>query len=147
MKRKLTIIGLDPFSYEWLEPLFSRGYLFNVKRLMKEGSFCLLKTPIVGGDCLELEYEKITKEDYEKVGIPDIGTWKWPMRIPPGAHSDIAMLLISGPGIKKGYRCRRKYSLLNVVPTTCHVAGLPKPRDHEGGIIMEILDSEGTEEL
>ena len=99
------------------------------------------------GDRLELEYEKITKEDYEKIGITDIGTWEWPMGIPTGAHSDIAMLLISGPGIKKSYRCTRKYSLLNVVPTICHVAGLPKPRDYEGGIIMEILDSEGTEEL
>ena len=48
MVKRIVIVGLDSFSHEWLEPLISKGYLPNFKRLLEEGSFCLLSTPIVG---------------------------------------------------------------------------------------------------
>ncbi len=46
--KKVIIIGVDSFSYKWLEPLFSRGYLQNLKKLIDEGSMVLLRAPIVG---------------------------------------------------------------------------------------------------
>mgnify|MGYP000610230657 CR=1 FL=1 len=91
------------------------------------------------GDHLELEYEKVTREDYAKMGVPDIGTWEWPVGIPTGAHEDIAMLIVRGPGVKRGYKCKKLYSLTNVVPTLCYAAGLPIPRDCTGGVIKEML--------
>jgi len=94
------------------------------------------------GDHLELEYERVTMEDYVKVGIPDIGTWEWPIGIPTGAHEDIAMFIVKGPSVKSGYKCKRTYSLVNVAPTLCYIAKLPSPKDSTGGVIREILVSE-----
>lgn len=48
MPRKLIIIGLDSFSYKWLDPLFSRGYLSNLKETMETGSSIILRAPILG---------------------------------------------------------------------------------------------------
>jgi len=48
MIKRTVIIGLDSFSYKWLKSLFSRNCLPSLKKLVDEGSFALLKTPIVG---------------------------------------------------------------------------------------------------
>ncbi|MCD6509032.1 MAG: alkaline phosphatase family protein [Thermoprotei archaeon] len=91
------------------------------------------------GDDLEFTYDKIFLEEFAEVGVQDIGTWEWPTGIPAGAHDELAMLIIRGPGVKEGYTCSKTYTLAHVTPTVCHISGIPLPRDCTGGIIREIL--------
>ena len=45
-----------------------------------------------------------------------------------------------GPGVKKGEVLKRRVNLVDVVPTLCHLADLPVPRDCEGAIIYQALE-------
>jgi len=47
MKRKrLVIIGMDSFAYDWLDPFIKRGYLNAMKKVMEEGSLAIAEPPI-----------------------------------------------------------------------------------------------------
>ncbi|RLE78567.1 MAG: hypothetical protein DRJ51_09320, partial [Thermoprotei archaeon] len=96
------------------------------------------------GDDAEIVYDKITMEDFEKMGINDIGTWEWPTTIPSGAHDPIAILVIRAPGVKKGYRSAKIYPLTSVTPTICHLTGIPVPKDCTGSVIWEIIQESST---
>ncbi|RLE81533.1 MAG: hypothetical protein DRJ52_03930, partial [Thermoprotei archaeon] len=50
------------------------------------------------------------------------------------------LLILSGPGIKKGVILKRQVNIVDVVPTLCYVAGLPVPKDCEGAIIYQALE-------
>jgi len=50
------------------------------------------------------------------------------------------LLILSGPGIKKGVVLKRQVNIADVVPTLCYVAGLPVPKDCEGAIIYQALE-------
>ena len=47
---------------------------------------------------------------------------------------------MTGPGVKKGQVLTRVVNLVDVVPTLCHLADLPVPRDTEGAIIYQALE-------
>jgi len=49
------------------------------------------------------------------------------------------LFLMAGPGVKKGYIMERTMSLTDIVPTICHLMGLPVPREVEGGILYQAL--------
>jgi len=51
---------------------------------------------------------------------------------------------LSGPGIRKGVEIERNVWCVDLVPTICHVTGWPLPRDAEGAVIYQALDSEDT---
>jgi predicted AlkP superfamily phosphohydrolase/phosphomutase len=57
-----------------------------------------------------------------------------------GIGSLKGLLLMAGPGIKKGFRLERTVSPLDIVPTLCHLLELPVPKDAEGGIIYQALE-------
>ncbi|RLE93813.1 MAG: hypothetical protein DRN04_05540 [Thermoprotei archaeon] len=50
------------------------------------------------------------------------------------------LLIMKGPGIKKGYVLKRTVWLTDIVPTICYLMELPIPRDCEGAIIYQALE-------
>ncbi|HIQ04874.1 MAG TPA: hypothetical protein EYH31_04160, partial [Anaerolineae bacterium] len=63
----------------------------------------------------------------------------------PGARmGDLSVrgvLMVAGPGIRKGYSCRAPVWTVDVTPTICHVLGIPVPAQAEGRIISEVFES------
>jgi arylsulfatase A-like enzyme len=69
-----------------------------------------------------------------------------------GMGSLKAMLVLNGPGIKKGARLQRTVGLVDIVPTICHLTGLPIPQDVDGAVIYQAFEDANflrrqTEEL
>ncbi len=56
-----------------------------------------------------------------------------------GIGSLRGLLIMAGPGLKKGYVLKRTIHATDIVPTVCHLTGLPIPKDAEGGIIYQAL--------
>jgi predicted AlkP superfamily phosphohydrolase/phosphomutase len=50
------------------------------------------------------------------------------------------LFALSGPGIRKGVQIGRNVWCVDLVPTICHLAGWPVPRDAEGAVIYQALD-------
>jgi len=50
------------------------------------------------------------------------------------------LMVLSGPGIKKGLILKRIVNIADLVPTLCYLADIPIPRDCEGSIIYQALE-------
>ncbi|RLF07704.1 MAG: hypothetical protein DRJ64_02490 [Thermoprotei archaeon] len=50
------------------------------------------------------------------------------------------LMILYGPGIKKGYVLERVVNIADLVPTLCYLANLPVPKDCEGAIIYQALE-------
>ncbi len=50
------------------------------------------------------------------------------------------LFMAAGAGIKKGAVLKRPVRIVDIVPTICHLTGIPVPRDCEGGIIYQALE-------
>jgi predicted AlkP superfamily phosphohydrolase/phosphomutase len=57
-----------------------------------------------------------------------------------GIGSLKGLLIMAGPGVKQGEILKRTVNLVDLVPTLCHIADLPVPRDAEGAIIYQALE-------
>ncbi len=66
------------------------------------------------------------------------GTWDWP-RLNTGSHSDDAYFVLSGPGIKQGYRRPRPALITSVAPTCAMAFGIPVPADADGPVLWDFL--------
>lgn len=55
-------------------------------------------------------------------------------------YSMKCLFMIAGAGVKKGTIINRKVRAVDVVPTLCHLAGAPMPKDVEGGVIYQALE-------
>jgi len=64
---------------------------------------------------------------------PILPTAEW------GIGSIKALLTMTGPGIKKGYRLERTVWLTDIVPTICYLLNLPMPAQAEGAVIYQAL--------
>ena len=51
-----------------------------------------------------------------------------------------AFCAMTGPGIKKHNLIDRRIRAVDIVPTVCHLTGIPAPKDCEGGIIYQALE-------
>jgi predicted AlkP superfamily phosphohydrolase/phosphomutase len=49
------------------------------------------------------------------------------------------LFTMAGPGVKKGQRMERTMWLVDVVPTICHLAELPLPKECEGAVLYQAL--------
>ena len=47
---------------------------------------------------------------------------------------------MAGPGVKKGLALDRTVWLVDVVPTVCHLAEWPVPKQTEGAILYQAFD-------
>jgi len=54
------------------------------------------------------------------------------------------LFALSGPGIRKGVQIDRNVWCVDLVPTICHLAGWPVPRDAQGAVIYQALENDGT---
>jgi len=56
-----------------------------------------------------------------------------------GVGSLRGLLIMAGPGVKEGFRLKRTVRATDIVPTVCHLLGIPVPKNAEGGIIYQAL--------
>ncbi len=96
----------------------------------------------------------LRREDARLLGLygPRIGDVVYALRPEYGGHhgqlptarlgigSLKGLLIIKGPGIKKGYILRRTVRAIDIVPTICHLLNIPVPRNAEGSIIYQALE-------
>jgi predicted AlkP superfamily phosphohydrolase/phosphomutase len=54
-----------------------------------------------------------------------------------------SLLMMAGPGLRKGVALERNVGLEDIVPTACYLLDIPPPRDVEGGIIYQALEHPG----
>jgi len=58
-----------------------------------------------------------------------------------GAFGSLSCLLVmAGPGVKRGAAIKPTRWLIDVAPTIAHLLGIPVPRDADGAIMYEILE-------
>jgi predicted AlkP superfamily phosphohydrolase/phosphomutase len=57
-----------------------------------------------------------------------------------GIGSMKGLLIMSGPGIRRGTSLKRSVWLTDIVPTICHLVDLPIPPDSEGAIIHQAFE-------
>jgi predicted AlkP superfamily phosphohydrolase/phosphomutase len=69
----------------------------------------------------------------------ETGTWDWP-RLNAGSHSDDSYFVLSGPGIRKGYRRPRPTLITSVAPTCAVAWGIPVPEDADGTVLWDFLE-------
>ena len=50
------------------------------------------------------------------------------------------LMIICGPGVKKGLILKRIVNIVDLVPTLCYLADIPVPKDCEGAIIYQALE-------
>jgi predicted AlkP superfamily phosphohydrolase/phosphomutase len=82
----------------------------------------------------EIDREAFWKEHSEA----ETGTWDWP-RLNTGSHLDDSYFILSGPGVKKGYRRPRPTLITSVAPTCAVAWGIPVPADADGSVLWEFL--------
>jgi len=97
----------------------------------------------------------LTKQDAKVLGLygdrigdvvyaiyPDWGAQHGPI-LPTAVSKPLGeiktIFILSGPGIKKGYRIKRPNRLVDLVPTLCFCGGLPYPTTAEGAVVYEAL--------
>ncbi len=62
-----------------------------------------------------------------------------------GIGSLRGLLVMAGAGLKRGYVLTRTVHATDIMPTVCHLTGLPVPKDAEGGIIYQALEEPRSE--
>jgi len=54
-----------------------------------------------------------------------------------GSGDQRSIMVMYGPGFKRGYRLKRNMWLTDIVPTICHILNWPMPKDVEGAVIYQ----------
>jgi predicted AlkP superfamily phosphohydrolase/phosphomutase len=82
----------------------------------------------------------ISREEFWKTHTEEeTGTWDWP-RLNAGSHSDDSYFVLSGPGVKEGYRRQRPTLITSVAPTLAAAWDIPVPADADGSVLWEFLE-------
>ena len=79
------------------------------------------------------------EEFWEKHTKEETGTWDWPL-LNAGSHSDDSYFILSGPGIRSGYRRQQPTLITSVAPTLATAAGIPVPRDADGSVLRDFFE-------
>ena len=58
-----------------------------------------------------------------------------------GMGSMKSLFIMAGPSVKKGYTLNRTMWLQDIVPTICHLTGVPVPAQTEGAIVYQALEA------
>ncbi len=66
------------------------------------------------------------------------GTWDWP-RLNAGAHSDDSYFILTGPGVRQGYRRARPTLITSVAPTLATALSIPIPQNANGGVLWDFF--------
>lgn len=57
-----------------------------------------------------------------------------------GEFSNSSLLIMKGPGVKRGEELRKPVRLMDIAPTISYLLGIPVPRNSEGRVIHEALE-------
>ena len=57
-----------------------------------------------------------------------------------GSFSNSSILIMKGPGIKKGEKLKKPVYLMDIAPTISHLLGIPAPSHSQGRILYETLE-------
>lgn len=77
-------------------------------------------------------------EFWQTTSREQAGTWDWPL-LNAGSHSDDSYFVLSGPGVKQGYRRERPTLITSVAPTLAAAWGIPVPSDADGSILWDFI--------
>jgi len=105
----------------------------------------LKKEDIFKGKYLDLLPDLIIspEEGYDFVPEPFNGTmrdlWDFSRKRWSGTHRKDGILLVNGPGIKKGERIDSA-TIYDVAPTILHILGFPIPKDVDGRVLKEVFE-------
>jgi predicted AlkP superfamily phosphohydrolase/phosphomutase len=82
----------------------------------------------------------VSREEFWKTHTEEqTGTWDWP-RLNAGSHSDDSYFVLSGPGVKKGFRRQRPTLITSVAPTLAAAWGIPAPAHADGSVLWEFME-------
>jgi len=82
----------------------------------------------------------VSREEFWKSHTKEqTGTWDWPL-MNAGSHSDDSYFILSGPGVKSGFRRQRPTLITSVAPTLAAAWGIPIPADADGSVLWEFLE-------
>lgn len=62
-------------------------------------------------------------------------------------YSMRALFIALGAGIQPAERIDRRIKVVDIVPTICHLTGVPAPKEAEGGVIYQILKESSQSEV
>jgi predicted AlkP superfamily phosphohydrolase/phosphomutase len=88
----------------------------------------------------EAEIEESYQKARQHAGDGRYGTWDWP-GVNAGSHHPGTFLVLSGPGVRAGYRRPQAAMLSAIAPTLAQLAGLPVPRDADGAVLWDAITS------
>jgi len=77
----------------------------------------------------------------EKTSIPLSELVEKAESVISGTHDELGILLIKGPGIKKGEKLKEA-SVLDITPTILYIAGLPVAEDMDGKVLLDAFTPE-----
>ena len=81
----------------------------------------------------------VSREEFWKTHTEEeTGTWDWPL-LNTGSHLDDSYFILSGPGVKRGFRRRRPTLITSVAPTLAAAWGIPAPADADGSVLWEFF--------
>lgn len=82
----------------------------------------------------------VSREEFWKSHTEEqTGTWDWPL-MNAGSHSDDSYFILSGPGVKSGFRRQRPTLITSVAPTLAAAWGIPAPADADGSVLWEFME-------
>ncbi|MCS7120602.1 MAG: alkaline phosphatase family protein [Candidatus Bathyarchaeota archaeon] len=117
---------------------------------LDESSGDVIFAPRPGYHLVTRPSEKLQMQRTGYIGLPDpkYGIWGGAQSIHNGIPSarshlgtNLAMFVISGPGIKRGYYCTRPIWLRDLAPTLSYLMGLGRLENANGALINEILET------
>jgi predicted AlkP superfamily phosphohydrolase/phosphomutase len=106
-----------------------------------------LKPPfgIFDGNLGMLDASSMTKSEYDRLEVDTSRSFfgAHAYYLPStrfGDYSISAPFIISGPGIKEGFKLGEIVNLIDVVPTLSYLLNIPEPKNSEGRILHEIME-------
>lgn len=97
------------------------------------GDVFMMKAPVP-------DRETMSREEFrEAYTAEESGTWDWP-RLNTGTHTDDSYFVLTGPGVRSGYRRTRPTLITSVAPTMAVAAGIPVPKDADGATLWDFLE-------
>jgi len=106
-----------------------------------------LKPPygIFDGNLGDLNASIITKSEYERpiINMSQSFFGAHAYYLPSTIHGNFSVsvpFIISGPGIKKGYKLNNIVNLVDVAPTLSNMLDIPTPKNSEGKILYDLFE-------
>ena len=106
-----------------------------------------LKPPygIFDGNLSKLDASKMTKSEFERplVDLSRSFFGAHAYYLPSTKFGDYSIsvpFIISGPGIKEGFKLKDHVNLIDIAPTISNLLNIPKPKNSEGKVLHQLMN-------